>query len=179
MCSVRVCVPVRIYTPTSTYTPTCVKNRQDTDNTPISPSVKNKPPRQGTSALRWYTSWTPPSSFPNAEWTSCTCMSAYADPVASVCANVYADVHNTCLTYTSAHAWCSQHLSKCTHTLCKNARALLHADLCNGTEASLSWKLLRTYLESCASIVQAVVCRPPWLMSRRNRSPDAVRSKFV
>ena len=29
--------------------------------------------------------------------------------------------------------------------------------LCNGAAASLPWKLLRTYLESCANIVQAVV----------------------
>jgi len=38
----RVCV--RIHTPTPIYTPTCVKNREDTDNTPIFPSVKNNPP---------------------------------------------------------------------------------------------------------------------------------------
>jgi len=45
----------------------------------------------------------------------------------------------------------------------------------NGAEASLPWKLVRPYLESCASIVQAVVCRPllpPVLLSRRNRSPS-------
>jgi len=59
----------------------------------------------------------------------------------------------------------------------KNAHALVHARLCNGAEASLPWKLLRTYLKSCASIMQAVVCRPPCLLSRRNRSPDAVRSR--
>jgi len=38
----------------------------------------------------------------------------------------------------------------------------VHACLCNGAEASLPWKLLRTYLESCASIVQAVnAAHPP------------------
>jgi len=61
-----------------------------------------------------------------------------------------------------------------------NAHALVHARLCNGAETSLPWKLLRTYLESYASIVQAVVCRPllpPVLLSRQNPSPDAVRSK--
>ena len=46
-------------------------------------------------------------------------MSAYAHPVASVYANVYADGHNTCLTYTPAHAWWSQHLSECMHALRK------------------------------------------------------------
>ena len=59
----------------------------------------------------------------------------------------------------------------------KNAHALLRARLCNGTEASLPSKLLRTYFESCASIVQAVVCHPPCLLSRWNQSPDAVRSR--
>jgi len=62
----------------------------------------------------------------------------------------------------------------------KNAYGLVHARLCNGSEASLPWKPLRTYLESCASIVQAVVCRPllpPLLLSRPNTSPDADRSR--
>ena len=71
--------------------------------------------------------------------------------------------------------WCSQHLSNVHTCTCmmlstpvemrttlsaKNAYALVHVRTCNGAEASLPWKLLRTYLESCASIVQAVVCRP-------------------
>jgi len=91
--------------------------------------------------------------------------------------------------------WCLQHLSNvhtCTcrvlttpvemHTTlsAKNAYVLVHARICNGAEASLPWKLLRTYLESCASIVQAVVCRPlllPPLLSRPNPSPDAVCSR--
>ena len=34
---------------------------------------------------------------------------------------------------------------------------LVHARLCNGSAASLPWKLLRAYLVSCANIVQAVV----------------------
>ena len=46
-----VCVCVCIHTHTSTYTPIRVKNREDTDNTPIFPSVKNNPPRQATSAV--------------------------------------------------------------------------------------------------------------------------------
>jgi len=49
LCSVCVCV--RIHTLTHTYAPTRVKNREDTDNTTIFPSVKNSPPRQATSAL--------------------------------------------------------------------------------------------------------------------------------
>ena len=69
---------------------------------------------------------------------------------------------------------------KCMHTLRKNTYGLVHARLCNGAETSLPWKLLRTYLESCASIVQAVVCRPLLpllLLSRPNPSPNAVRSR--
>jgi len=50
---------------------------------------------------------------------------------------------------------------ECMLTLRKNAYGLVHVRLCNGAEASLPWKLLQNYLESCASIVQAAVCRPP------------------
>jgi len=53
----------------------------------------------------------------------------------------------------------------------------VHALLRNGAEASLPWKLLRTHLESCASIVQAVIYRPLSSLSRPNQSSDAVRSR--
>ena len=69
---------------------------------------------------------------------------------------------------------------ECMHTLRKNAYELVHARLCNCAEASIPWRLLQTYLESCASIVQAVVCRlllPLLLLSLTNPSPDAVRSR--
>jgi len=70
----------------------------------------------------------------------------------------------------------------------KNTHAPVHARLCNGAETSLPWKLLRTYRESCASIVQVVTVTrrkegdhgrltPALLLSRRNQSPDAVRSR--
>jgi len=49
-----VCVCVRIHTHTPTYTPTRVKNREDTDNTPIFPFLKNNPSGQATSALTDY-----------------------------------------------------------------------------------------------------------------------------
>ena len=80
--------------------------------------------------------------------------------------NVYADVHTICLTYIFAHAWCST-----TPVNACRLSAKMHMDSCmctyaNGAAASLSWKLLRTYLESCANIVQAIVyhlpsCRSP------------------
>jgi len=72
--------------------------------------------------------------------------------------------------------WCTQHLFNVNTCACmvlrtpvwrhatlpaKNAHAPVHARPCNGAQTSLPWKLLRTYLESCASIVQAVVCRSP------------------
>ena len=48
---------------------------------------------------------------------------------------------------------------------------LVHARLFNGASTSLPWKLLRTYLESCANIVQAVVsARPPAPSSSRTPS---------
>jgi len=90
---------------------------------------------------------------------------------------VYADVHNICLTYTPAHAWCSTTPVNACNSL-QNAYGLVHAQLCNGAAASLPWKLLRTYLESCANIVQAVVCHPPSCrldLARPPPSLDAVR----
>jgi len=81
-------------------------------------------------------------------------------------ANVYTDVHNICLMYISAHAWCST-----TPVNACRLSAKMHMDSCmctcaNCAAASLSWKLLRTYLESCANIVQAVVYHPPSYRSR-------------
>jgi len=106
-------------------------------------------------------------------------MSEYAHPVASVCTNVYADVHNTCLTYTPAHAWCSQHLSKCMHTLrkkCTSTRACAPMQRCRSffameAIANVSWVLHEHRAGSG--------CRLPpiLLLSRRNQSPDAVRSR--
>ena len=63
----------------------------------------------------------------------------------------------------------------------------VHARLCNGAAASLPWKLLRTYLKSCANIVQAVVTahppapsssRPPsyWPVARHVRLRYPIKS---
>ena len=62
---------------------------------------------------------------------------------------------------------------ECMLTLCKNAYGLVHARLFNSAAASLPWKLLRTYFESCKNIVQAVVyglpsCRPHSCASSEN-----------
>ena len=48
---------------------------------------------------------------------------------------------------------------ECIHTLRKDAYGLVHARLCKGAAASLLWKLLRTYLESCAK--HRAGCRVP------------------
>ena len=85
---------------------------------------------------------------------------------------MYADVRNTCLRYTPARAWYSQHLFEMYTTLpAKNAHALVYVRICNGAEASWPWKLLQTYVESCASIVQAVVCHPPFCLPDEISSP--------
>jgi len=63
----------------------------------------------------------------------------------------------------------------CMPTLRKNAYGLVHVHLCNGAAASLSWKLLRTNLESCANIVQAVVTTRPLATRGRARPPPPAR----
>jgi hypothetical protein len=58
----------------------------------------------------------------------------------------------------------------------KNVHAPVHTCPCNAADFFLPWKLLRTYLESCTSIVHC--CLPPaLLLSRLNQSLDAVCSK--
>jgi len=65
------------------------------------------------------------------------------------------------LTYTPAHAWCATTPVNTCRLCAKNAYGLVYARLFNCAAASLPWKLLRTYLESCANIVQAIVYCPP------------------
>jgi len=89
-------------------------------------------------------------------------MSAYAHPVASVYANVHADVHNTCLMYTPAHAWCSQHLHASTYSpqkmhmhSCMRAYATVQKLLCHGSYCKLILSLAR------ASCRLSFATRPP------------------
>ena len=76
------------------------------------------------------------------------------------------------------------------HTCIYISPQLVHARLCNGAAASLPWKLLRTYLESCAKIVQAVVSahppapsssRPPscWPVARHVRLRNPIKSTLA
>jgi len=85
-------------------------------------------------------------------------------------ANMYADVHNICLTYTPAHAWCATTPVNACRLSAKNAYGLVYARLFNCAAASSPWKLLRTYLESCVNIVQAVVYCPPYRLPSCRRS---------
>jgi len=63
-------------------------------------------------------------------------------------------------------------------SLQKNAYGLVYARLFNCAAASLPWRLLRTYLESCANIVQAVVtARPTARPLAGNPLRDVVRSR--
>jgi len=62
------------------------------------------------------------------------------------------------------------------HTYIYIPPQLVHARVCICAAASLPWKLLRTYLESCANIVQVVVsARPPAPSSSRPPSCQPVR----
>ena len=99
-------------------------------------------------------------------------------------ANVYADVHNICLKYRRAHAWCATTpVNAC--RLCA-AYGLVYARLFNCAAASLPRRLLRTCLESCANIVQAVVYCPPYRppscrqsVARRVRSRNPSKSTLA
>jgi len=77
-----VCVCMCVYTHQPAYTPTRVKNRQNTDSTPIFPSVKITPT---PSNKCFYRLVEPPYPYsPILNETNCTYMRAYAHPVASV-----------------------------------------------------------------------------------------------
>jgi len=89
--------------------------------------------------------------------------------------------------------WCSQHLSNIHPCTCMVLTTLvemhayspqkIHMHSCMrayvtapGAEASLPWKLLRTYFEYCASIVQAFGVTCPLAFSTKP-VPNAVRSR--
>ena len=76
------------------------------------------------------------------------------------------------------------------HTCIYVSPQLVHARLYNGATASLPWKLLRTYLESCANIAQAVVSahrpapsssRPSscWPVARHVRLRNPIKSTLA
>jgi len=72
-----------------------------------------------------------------------------------ICMDIYIYTYAYICTYTYMYIY--MHMHTCIYI----SPQLVHARLCNGAAASLPWKLLRTYLESCANIVQAVVSAHP------------------
>ena len=97
-----------------------------------------------------------------------------------ICIHAYIDIYIHTYTYTYIYTWtyiypyvyiCTytyMYIYMHTHTYIYISPQLLHARLCNGAAASMPWKLLRTYLESCANILQAAVsARPPAPSSSR------------
>jgi len=99
-----VCVCVHTHTRTPTYTPTRVKNREDTDNTPIFPSVKKKwPPTPSNKCFHRLAELRHPRSL-NAKWNKPHIHERICTSCNEREANVYADVLSTFLTYRSAHA---------------------------------------------------------------------------
>ena len=94
-------------------------------------------------------------------------------------ANVYADVHNICLTYTPAHAWCATtpvnvcRLSpkKMHMDSCMRAYSTMQQLLCHGSYCELILSLART---SCRLLFTA---RPAARPLTGNPLRNAVRSK--
>jgi len=89
-------------------------------------------------------------------------------------ANVYAHVHSICLTYTSAHAWCSTtpvnacRLSAKMHVnLCMCTYATVQQLLCHGSYCELILSLART---SCRL---SFTVRPPAARGRARPAPPA------
>jgi len=94
-------------------------------------------------------------------------------------ASVYADVHDTCLTYTPVHAWCSQNLWKHAYSpqkmhmdSCMRAYATVQKLLCHGSSCEFTLSHVRA---SPKLLFAARFCRP--FCCRPNPSPDAVRSR--
>jgi len=73
-----------------------------------------------------------------------------------ICMDIHIYTYAYICTYTYMYIY--MHMHTCIYI----SPQLVHARLYNGAAASLPWKRLRTYLESCANIVQAVIsARPP------------------
>jgi len=72
-----------------------------------------------------------------------------------ICMNIHIYTYAYICTYTCMYIY--SHIHKCIYI----SPQLVNARLCNGAAASLPWKLMRTYLESCANTVQAVISARP------------------
>jgi len=98
-CAVCVCAS---HTPThtTTYTPTHVKNRKAQDNTCISLSFKNHPPRQATSALHELAE--PPHPRLPTRMNKLRTQERMCTPCSDCVADMDGDIKNICKMYTPA-----------------------------------------------------------------------------
>ena len=101
-----------------------------------------------------------------------------------ICMDMYIYTYANICTYTYMYTY--MHMHSCIYI----SPQLVYARLCNGATASLPWKLLRTYLETCANIVQAVVTAHPltpsssrtpscWPVARHVRLKNPVKSTLT
>jgi len=101
-----------------------------------------------------------------------------------ICMGIYIYTYADICTYTYMYVYMHMHI--CIYI----SPQLVHARLCNSAATSLPWKLLRTYLKSCANIVQAVISarnpapsssRPPscWPVARHVRLRNPSKSKLA
>jgi len=164
-----VCVCVWVYTHTCTYI-----HSHRTDNTPISSSVKNIPPRQATSAL--IDQLDPPILVPQ-RWMNkidihermCKPCSERVRKGVRWCSQLLFNVHTcTCMVLTTTvemHSYSPQKM---------------HMHSCMRAYATVQ-KILRPgrYCERILSREHRAGCRlpPALLLTQRNQSPDVVRSR--
>ena len=91
------------------------------------------------------------------------CIHAYIDIYIHTytCTYIYAWIYIYICTYANICTYTYMYIYMHMHTCIYISPQLVHARLCNSAATPLPWKLLRTYLESCANIVQAVVSTHP------------------
>jgi len=138
-----------------------VEKTQRTLLSPMSPAVKNDPPCPTASAIHR------PAEIPHYRLPTPTEQSVPTWALMSkhLC-------QNTSVKYMPAHASVLKNTCLMHGTLsAKNARAPVHAHLCDGAETSLPWKLLRTIL----SLVEALWRLLPVFAAR----PATVSTKSV
>ena len=107
----------------------------------------------------------------------------YIDRICTSCrereANVYADVHNICLTYTPAHAWCA---TTPVHA-CRLCAKKMHMDSCMRAYSTVQQLLChRSYCELILSLARTscrllFTARPTARPLAGNPLRDVVRSK--
>jgi len=157
-----VCVCACVYTNILRHTlPPASKIREDTDNTPISPSVKTPHAKRQVQ----FTHPRPPKLMNKLRIHERICT-----PCSKCVHKCIRWFQNTRVTYTPALHWCSKTpvFKHATFTF-QNAHAPVHARLCNGAATMLPWKLLRHILRlvQTSNRLLFVAC-PPAAISRKS-----------